>query len=192
MKDAVASRTRTSLEPSDGDVVLRVLGGERDAFRLLVRRYQDLLYGHALRLTGGPDAAADLTQAALVKAYAQLSRCRDPERFGGWVYRILVNGCKDHLKSQRRRDTTSLDAVRERVATGPTPAEHVERAEIRHTIQTALARLPDVQREAFVLKHGEGLSYEEMESLLRVSVPALKMRVHRAREALKSILEEAH
>jgi RNA polymerase sigma-70 factor, ECF subfamily len=180
----------TADDPSDGAVVRRVLAGEREAFRLLVRRYQELLYRHALRLTGTADVAADVTQASLVKAYTQLARCREPERFGGWVYRILVNGCKDHLKSRRRRDT-SLEVVVERAAPGPDPAEQMDRAEIRRTVDAALARLPEVQREAFLLKHVEGMSYEEMEALLRVSVPALKMRVHRAREALRTIMEEA-
>ncbi len=175
---------------SDGEVVARVLGGDRDAYRTLVRRYQDTLFGHALRLTADRDTAADLTQAALVKAYTELRRCREPERFGAWLFRILSNACKDHLKSRRRRDVT-LDDARAGNAPGRSdPGLEVERAELGAALQSALARLPDALREAFLLKHVEGMPYEEMTVLLGVSIPALKMRVHRAREALKAMLEE--
>ena len=84
-------------EPTDGNVVARVRAGDRDAYRILVRRYQDVLYRHALRMTGAADVAADLVQSALVKAYTHIDRCRDPERFGAWLFRILANRCKDHL-----------------------------------------------------------------------------------------------
>lgn len=175
---------------SDGDVVARVLAGDREAYRLLVRRYQDTLFGHALRLTADRDIAADLTQAALVKAYTELRRCREPDRFGAWLFRILSNACKDHLKSRRRRDVT-LDDARAASAPGRSdPGLELERAELGSALQHALARLPDALREAFLLKHVDGLAYEEMTVLLGVSIPALKMRVHRAREALKATLEE--
>ncbi|HEX6937882.1 MAG TPA: sigma-70 family RNA polymerase sigma factor [Longimicrobiales bacterium] len=179
-----------SIEPSDGAVVTRVMAGDRDAYRILVQRYQDGLYRHALRMTSHADVAADLVQGALVKAYTHLHRCRDPERFGAWLFRILANRCKDHLKSRRRRDV-SLDAESAPPARSPEDPElDAERLELRHHLQAALERLPDIQREAFLLKHVEGLSYEEISEMLDVSVPALKMRVLRAREALRAVLEE--
>jgi len=67
-------------ERTDAQVVRDVLAGDRDAYRLLVRRYGDVLYGHALRMVGGQDEAADLAQRALVKGYRKLASCRDPER----------------------------------------------------------------------------------------------------------------
>jgi RNA polymerase sigma-70 factor (ECF subfamily) len=174
----------------DGVVVARVLSGDREAYRVLVRRYQDLLYRHALRMTGHQDAAADLVQAALVRAYAQLSRCREPDRFGAWLFRILANGCKDHLKARPRRDV-SLDAEPSLVPPASNdPEQDLERAELRVALHEALRELNEEQRQAFLLKHVEGRSYEEMSEMLGQSVPALKMRVHRAREALRSILQE--
>lgn len=177
-------------EWTDAEVVARVLGGDRDAYRVLVRRYQDGLYRYALRMTRQPDTAADLAQVALIKGYTQIRRCHTPERFGSWLFRILVNGCKDHLKSRRRRDS-SLE--RDTVAlprSTTNPAADLERSELRSLLEEALATLPEAQREAFVLKHVEGRSYEEIADMLGTSVPALKMRVHRAREAVKAILEE--
>lgn len=172
----------------DREVVARVAAGDRDAFRLLVHRYQDMLFRHALRMTGEHDVAADLVQASFVKAYTNLARCRDPERFGAWLYRILANACKDHLKSKRRKDV-SIEDHTHITDLGVSPAADLERAQLRAQLNRAVAALPSSLREAFVLKHVEGRSYEEMAELLETSVPALKMRVHRAREALKECLE---
>jgi RNA polymerase sigma-70 factor (ECF subfamily) len=172
----------------DHEVVSRVCAGDRDAFRMLVRRYQDMLFRHALRMTGDHDVAADLVQASFVKAYSNITRCRDPERFGAWLYRILANACKDHLKSKRRKDV-SIEDQTNLADLGVSPAADLERAQLRKQLNRAIAELPGSLREAFVLKHVEGRSYEEMASMLETSVPALKMRVHRAREALKEHLE---
>lgn len=177
-------------EEADGAVVARVRAGDREAYRILVRRYQDLLYRHALRVVGDTDLAADLTQGALVKAYSEIRRCRDPERFGAWVFRILVNGCKDHLKSRRRWDVPLEEAPISATAGRADPARDLDRSELAAVLEDALARLPESLREAFLLKHVEGQSYDEIATMLDASVPALKMRVHRAREALKAMLEE--
>jgi RNA polymerase sigma-70 factor, ECF subfamily len=173
----------------DREIVARVRAGDQDAYRLLVRRYQDMLFRHALRMTSEHDVATDLVQASFVKAYTNLAHCRDPERFGAWLYRILANACKDHLKSRRRRDV-SLEDQTSLADVAVSPAAALERSELRSVLNAAIAKLPDSLREAFVLKHVEGRSYEEIAEMLDTSVPALKMRVHRAREALKDALEQ--
>jgi RNA polymerase sigma-70 factor (ECF subfamily) len=153
-----------------------------------VRRYKDALYRYAERMTGRSDDAADVVQQAFIKGFRNLERCRDPERVGGWLFRIAVNLCKDHLKGRVRREVP-LESGEPLRATRGLPEEGVERAEIREEIYRALQALSDEQREAFVLKHVEGWSYEEMAEKLDVSVPALKMRVHRARDQLQELLE---
>ena len=173
---------------SDGEVVARVLDGDREAFRILVRRHQDMLFGHAMRMTGQSDIAADLVQESMVKAYTSLDRCRNPDRFGAWAFRIVANRCKDYLKNVRRSNVALDD-------TGPMagdmdPEDDLERGELRGRLDRALSRLPADQREAFVMKHEEGRSYSEMSELVGMSVGALKMRVHRARETLQEMLEE--
>lgn len=172
----------------DAAIVARVLAGDRNAFAMLVERHQDLLYRHALRMTREADAAADLVQAAFVKAYTQLGRCREPHRFGAWAFRILANQAKDWLKSRSRRDI-SLDATMG-AASDADPGRDLERSELRNLLDEALAQLPPGLREAFILKHAEGMAYDEMSALMNVSVPALKMRVHRARQMLQDALEE--
>ena len=170
-------------------IVARVIDGDREAFRLLVRRHQDMLYRHALRMTREPDVAADLVQSSFVKAYTSIAHCRDPQRFGAWLYRILANACKDHLKSKRRRDVSIEDQTN--LADGTvSPAGDLELTELRKVLDAAISKLPDSLREAFVLKHVEGRSYEEIAEMMDTSVPALKMRVHRAREVLKDALEQ--
>jgi RNA polymerase sigma-70 factor (ECF subfamily) len=176
-------------ERTDAQVVRDVLAGDRDAYRLLVRRYGDVLYGHALRMAGSEDEAADLVQKALVKGFKKLSSCRDPERVGAWLFRILANLCKDHVRSPRRRDLPMSQLGT--VLTGPSdPEADAEGAEIRSRVWGALDALTPEQREAFVLKHVEGRSYEEIAAVMDLSVASLKMRVHRAREALRGLLEE--
>lgn len=177
------------VERTDAQVVRDVLGGDRDAFRLLVRRYSDVLYGHALRMSGNPDDAADLVQRALVKGFRKLASCKDPERVGAWLFRILANMCKDHVRSPRRQDY-SLDRLPDVFRGGPDPSRATEGSEIRGRVWGALDRLTPEQKEAFVLKHVEGRSYEEIAAVMDLSVASLKMRVHRAREALRGLLEE--
>jgi RNA polymerase sigma-70 factor (ECF subfamily) len=173
------------MTPTDGDLVARVLNGDREAYAGLLGRYQDGLYRYALRMVSSPDAAEDLVQATLIKAYASLRRCRDPERFGSWVFRILSNRCKDYLKSRRRRDTSLEETW---PGEGPDPEEDAARAELRERVAEAMERLPPSQREAFILKHIEGLSYEEIAERVGTSVGSLKMRVFRARDMLQELL----
>ena len=174
--------------PGDGEIVREVLAGDERAYARLVRRYKDVLYRYAERMTGRPDDAADIVQQTFIKGYRNLDRCRDPEKVGGWLFRITVNLCKDHLKSRRRHDV-SLDAPEAQVAARQEPTAGAEQAEIREEIFAALQKLSPDQREAFVLKHVEGWPYEDMSERLDVSVSALKMRVHRARDELQELLK---
>ena len=164
-----------------------MLAGRQEDYALLVRRYQDVLFRYAERMTGRPDEAEDIVQLTFVRGYRSLASCRDPDRVGGWLFRIAANLCKDHVKGRRRREQP-LDEVRELKSEGAGPHAAAEQAEVRRRINRALERLPVDQKEAFVLKHVEGWSYQEMSDRLEVSVPALKMRVHRAREELQRLL----
>ncbi|MCJ7628641.1 MAG: RNA polymerase sigma factor [Longimicrobiales bacterium] len=176
-------------ERTDSQVVRDVISGERDAYRLLVRRFGGVLYNHAVRMVGSQDDAADLVQRTLVSGYQKLSSCRDPDRVGAWLFRILSNLAKDHMRGRRRRDI-SLDSVAEIPEPGRDPFESAHLGEVRNRLRVAMGSLTPEQREAFLLKHVEGRSYEEMAAVLDVSRDSLKMRVHRAREALKELLED--
>jgi RNA polymerase sigma-70 factor, ECF subfamily len=172
----------------DQEVIRRVLSGSRDAFEVLVLRYSDPLYRHALGMTGSPDVAEDILQTSFIKAYQHLSEVRG--RFDAWVFRIVANACKDWLKNVRRTHL-SYDED-DQPSSYLTPEEVLDRDELRTDLERALATLPASLREAFVMKHVEGRSYEEISDLLGTTVGALKMRVHRAREALQQLLEEKY
>src|SRR5471030_1396723 len=175
-------------DDSDQRVIQRVLAGDRDEFTVLITRYSDPLYRHALCMTGSPDVAEDILQLSFIKAYQHLAEVRG--RFDAWVFRIVANGCKDWLKNIRRSHV-SYDED-DQPSTYSTPEEEMDRNELRTDLQFALARLSPSLREAFVMKHVEGRSYEEMALLLETTVGTLKMRVHRAREALQQLLEEKY
>lgn len=169
----------------DAAVVARVLKGDREAFEILVRRYQSPLFRRALWMGLDADTAADMVQDAFVRAYQYLDRCRDASRFGYWTGRILRNRILDFLKSANRREVPLSFSVPAELGDSESEAE---RSALRSILHEALALLPDEQREAFLMKHAEGCSYEEMAEWAETSVSAMKMRVHRARETLRAHL----
>jgi RNA polymerase sigma-70 factor (ECF subfamily) len=165
-------------------VVRRILDGDAEAFRILVERYRVAFERYAVAFVGDPDAAADAMQEAFIRAYEALATCRDPDRFGAWFFRILQNQCR----TARGRTRAMDDVGRVEIASTDRADGATERAELAAILEAALASLTAEQREAFVMKHVEGRSYEEMAGLLGVGAEALKMRVHRARDALKEWL----
>ena len=174
--------------PSDAEIVARVLSGEQEAFGLLIRRYEPGLLRYATRMLGSQDAAEDAVAEGLVRAYRHLASCRDPARLRTWLYRIVANRCKSHLALRPTGDIPLDDAPP--VADPADTEAALERAEELALVERALMTLPPEKREAFLLKHVEGLSYEEMAAATGERIPTLKMRVHRAREALLEALKE--
>jgi len=171
-------------EPSDGTIVRRVLAGDTESFRILVTRYRRQYDRYAVALVGDADAAADAMQEAFIRAWGSLASCRDADRFGPWFFRILTNQC--HTARTRRRDADDVDTLE--LAASERTDDSLERAELAAALASALGRLTNEQREAFVLKHVDGRSYEDMATLLGTGVDALKMRVHRARDALRTMM----
>jgi RNA polymerase sigma-70 factor (ECF subfamily) len=177
---------RTAGSP-DGEVVRAVLAGETEQYAVLVRRYKNRYARYAAHMLGSPDAAEDALQDALIRAYEQLSQCRDPDNFAGWFFLILRNRC---FAERRERRFGGMDGMPE--AVGPDTSDaRVERSEQAQALEQALATLTAEQREVFVLKHVEELSYEEISGRVGTSVAALKMRMHRAYDRLRTLLKEA-
>lgn len=176
----------------DAELVGRVLAGESDAYQYLVQRHQEAMFRVAYALVLDDDVAADIVQDAFVRAYVNLARCRDRSRFRVWLLATLRNRGLDHLKEKRRADL-SLDAEgvsrRAEVLGAHTGAED-ERHALRTSLESALARLSEPLREAFVLRHVEQLSVEETAAVLGTGISAVKMRVHRAREQLQEWLAD--
>jgi len=179
---------------SDPELVAAVLAGNGEAFAGLMRRYRDTYTRFAVRMLGSHADADDVLQSAFLRAYRGLGSCREPERFGAWLSQIVVNECRTFATRRGRRDRRFVDdaALDAALAAGSTAhlTESADGEALREEIERALGRLVLEQREAFVLKHVEELSYEEMAEVTGVNVSALKMRVKRACERLRELLEE--
>ncbi len=175
--------------PSDAELIAAVLGGDIESFAGLVRRHQDACARFAVRMLGSRVDADDVLQSAFMRAFRGLRGCKDPEHFGGWLYQIVVNECRTYASRQRRREQrfpTSSAAIEGAVAPGSDEDVDVD---VGGHIGRALSTLPSEQREAFLLKHVEEMSYEEMAELTGVRVSALKMRVKRACDTMRGLLD---
>ena len=176
---------RRSDAPADADVIVRVLDGDTQAFSILVVRYQQWLYRHAVTMVLDHDTAKDMVQDALVRAYTRLRDCRQPEHFRAWLFQTLRHRCLDHLKGRRQHLPVDEMELHDN-AEGPAAA--AERMQVSRHIDVALGQLSPEQREAFVMHYVDGMPYETMAALLGVSVSGVKMRALRAREALSTAL----
>jgi RNA polymerase sigma-70 factor (ECF subfamily) len=172
-------------DESDAGLVRRVVNGETHIYAELVRRYQPQLGRYAVRMLGNQADAEDALQDTFVRGYKSLARC-DPERFRYWIFGILINRCRTYAAQGARRQAL-LEIGANDLGSG---LQMPDEPEWRQTIRWALEQLPGEQREAFLLKHVEDMTYEEMQQLTGVGESALKMRVSRAREALRRLLEE--
>lgn len=174
---------------SDAELIAAVIEGDLDSFSLLVRRHQDTCVRYAVRMLGSRVDADDVLQSAFMRAFRNLRSCRDRERFGGWLYQIVINECRTFASRRRRREQRFLSSAGEiERAIAPGSDEPVER-DVGGHIERALGMLPLDQREAFLLKHVEELTYEEIAEITGASVSALKMRVKRAADSLRDLLE---
>jgi RNA polymerase sigma-70 factor (ECF subfamily) len=174
---------------SDAELIAAVLEGDAESFAGLVRRYQDTCTRFAVRMLGSHADADDVLQTAFMRAFRGLKGCQDRERFGGWLYQIVVNECRTFASRQRRRDLRFIadgEAI-DRAVDKTVPVE--SDGAIGDQIEGALLMLPAEQREAFLLKYVEELSYEEIAAITGVGVSALKMRVKRACDMLRDLLE---
>jgi RNA polymerase sigma-70 factor, ECF subfamily len=171
---------------TDAALVAQARSGDVEAFRVLVDRYYDDCTRFARRMLGNRHDAEDALQEAFVNAYRGLTRYREQDAFRSWLYRIVVNECR-RLAARRWRIDRPL--VHDEVALSRLSARQDGDADLRDQLQHLLAKLEPLLREAFLLKYGEGLEYGEMARTTGASVPALKMRVKRARDQLRPMIE---
>ncbi|MDE2811969.1 MAG: sigma-70 family RNA polymerase sigma factor [Gemmatimonadota bacterium] len=176
---------------SDADLILRFRAGQHQAFNVLVWRWQGRLYHFALRYSGDSEDARDLCQQSFIRAYGQLHRLRDPERFSTWLYQIATNLCRDHLR--QRVQHVSLDAYEE-VSDRPHPvlcrAADMDKVELRDLLNRALQTLPEEQRVVVVLKEYEGLKFREIAEVLDAPLNTVKSRLYYGLKALRKTFNQ--
>jgi RNA polymerase sigma-70 factor (ECF subfamily) len=145
-------------------------------------------------MVGDRTEAEDLAQETFVAAFKALPTFRAESKFSTWLYRIAANKCKDWLRvirpGQSVHDVDVEDVLDDRAVEDRTPERLLSQQQVAAQLDRAIQRLPPLYREAFVLKHVEGLSYEEMQEILNVHADTLKMRVYKGRLQLSRELAE--
>jgi RNA polymerase sigma-70 factor, ECF subfamily len=177
-----------SANTADAALVAATLDGDASAFAELVDRHARACLRYATRMLGSHEDAEEVTQEALLRAHRALARYDGRTAFRTWLMSILINRCRTAMLQRRRRSARVV--LDERAVERAQVEGHSDDVALRFTIERALARLEPGQREAFLLKHVEQLSYDEMAAATGVKVSALKMRVQRACERLQELLEE--
>jgi len=175
-------------EMTDATCVRAALDGDPSAFAVLVDRHSPTCLRFATRMLGSREDAEDATQETFVRAHRALARYDDSMSFRTWLMSILINRCRTALLARKRRTARVVldEGAVERAHVEPSASD----AELRDAIERALDRLEPAQREAFLLKHVELMSYDEMAAATGAGVSALKMRVQRACERLQILLRE--
>jgi RNA polymerase sigma-70 factor (ECF subfamily) len=185
-------------DPEVDALVRRAQAGELPAFNSLVLRYQDALYGLALRMLGSRDAAEDATQEAFIRAYRRIDTFRGGN-FRSWLFTIVANQARDEMRRRGRRPQLSLDLARddpERASLDPPdpdplPEARAEQSDLRRTLEAALQQLPDDWREIVLLVDVHGLAYDEAAASTGLPVGTVKSRLSRARGRLRDLLRDA-
>jgi RNA polymerase sigma-70 factor (ECF subfamily) len=167
------------------DVVERAMRGDHDAFGLLVNLTSDRMYAIATRILRDPGLAEDALQGALITAWRELPRLRDPDRFEAWVRRLLVHAC--YAEARRRRAWAGN--VRVLPVDGPVGADDLLSVSDRDALDRAFRRLSIEQRAVFVLHHHVGLPLVEIAETLGIPAGTARSRLHNAIRLLRSAIE---
>ena len=186
----------------DDDTLLAALkSGDEQAFETLVRLYGGRMLAVARRFVTNDDDAQDVVQTAYLSGFRSVGQFEGQCLVGTWLHRIVVNTALMKLRSRRRKPETSIDELLpafqedghhvEQFSDWCAPADElIERAETRAMVRACIDRLPDNYREILILRDIEELSTEESARALRMTPTAVKVRLHRARQALSTLLRK--
>jgi RNA polymerase sigma-70 factor, ECF subfamily len=186
---------------SDAMAVERTLGGDRDAYRVLVERHSRSVYQMAYRMTGNKHDAEEVVQEAFLRGYKKLGQFAGNANFGTWVYRIGVNYAIDMLRQRKSEDSrrerpgkqteqgTELDALSQVQDARPSPEQLAGSGELARSMKAALDTLSPAERTAIVMRHWEGCGIEEIAAVLKSNANATKNTVFRAVAKLRRALE---
>lgn len=192
MKRTAAS-SGADLELTDSQLIERTLGGEADAFNLLVHRWERHIYGLTLRMLGRDDEAKDATQETFLSAYRNLGKFRGEAKFSSWIYRIALNICNTKLRG-RTKNVLSIEEQQEAVGF-EVPAETddlaggIQKEQVARHVRRALQGLPADMRQVIVMKEYEGLKFSEIADILGIPVSTVKTRMYTGLSELRKRLD---
>jgi RNA polymerase sigma-70 factor (ECF subfamily) len=187
------------MEGNDAAVVAQVLGGDRDAYRALVERHSRAVFRLAYRMMGNEQDAEDVVQETFLKAYRSLRNFEERSKFSTWLYRITSNCALDLIRKRQRHEQKrepepleESEVVAQLPAADPTPDRLTLSGELGKQIGAAMCELSPMERAAFVLRHHEGQTIEEIGRQLGLEPSATKNSIFRAVQKLRRALEPLH
>ncbi|MFT4625990.1 MAG: RNA polymerase sigma-70 factor (ECF subfamily) [Myxococcota bacterium] len=186
--------------PTDDELVRRFKEGDRHAYSEIVRRYQDRVFSQCLRWIGERQVAEEVAQDVFIALFRSLPKFRGDARLSTWIFRVVVNHCKNRRLYRRRRQhgkheplegqrPDDPDAPKRQIADDSPGADAgIHRSEAEELVHTALAHLDDEQRQIVILRDVQDLSYQEISEILGLPRGTVKSRIHRARAQLATLL----
>ena len=179
-------------EISNSELVRKSQLGDKSAFEQLVIRHQDLVFSLAYKLTGNREMANDVAQEAFIRAWKAIEKFRGDSTFSTWIYRITVNTAWTLRKKAKKHNTLNIDDTYEPIVIDEKkdPELVAINSDLSSVLINALDKIPIEQRIIVELKNIEGRSHKEIADYLDISVTAAKVRLHRAHQKLRHILEE--
>ena len=177
---------------SNAELVKKSQLGDKNAFEELVRRHQELVFSLAYKLTGNRELANDVAQEAFIRAWKAIDKFRGDSTFGTWIYRITVNTAWTLRKKAKKHYSLNIEDTQEPVVIDEKkdPELVAINSDLSVVLRKALNQIPLEQRIIVELKNIEGRSHKEIADYLDISVTAAKVRLHRAHQKLRNILEE--
>jgi RNA polymerase sigma-70 factor (ECF subfamily) len=181
------------VESSDVKVIERILRGESEVFAVLIKRYQIPIINYMYRMMGDYETAVDLSQEVFLKVYLSLDKYDKEYKFSTWLYKIASNQTIDYLR-KKKLNVVSIDHVPDSEEEGrpfeipsnnPGPEELFFSKDLQERIERVLETLPEEHRELLVLRHVNGLSYNEIAEVTNLPLGTVKNRIFRARQQLK-------
>lgn len=169
-------------EVEDRDLIAKARRGHVDAYNVLVSRWEKRVFNYLLRLVGQREDAMDLSQDVFLKAYQNLKKLEDPAKFPGWLFRIAHNEAYSLLRKNRPEGEMTVEPRSGEASSRMFPIE------LSLSVQSALKKLSDDQREAVLLKVYQGFKFEEMAEILSCPISTVKSRLYTALDLLKQTL----
>ncbi|MBI4483783.1 MAG: sigma-70 family RNA polymerase sigma factor [Acidobacteria bacterium] len=164
--------------------------GQQDAFNSLVRRWEQRIYNFILRSVGNREEAWDLCQETFTKAFQNLDRLKEPQRFSAWLYKIALNECRMRRRKWAGRQEEDVEVLMDAPALEASPEERVGQREMVRHLRQALRAIPDDQRLVIVMKEYQHLKFHEIAELLDVPLSTVKSRLYLGLRALRKELEK--